>query len=293
MVTWIFTVVLLSFLLVRSSHSFALQNDHSHSENPNAIVPPDFCSPFGSYPNLLDIQEGERQFYHPVVVFPTIIDEEGNEIPNVKILDFTKPTEEQQLATEEERQMYESEGRKLQRHEKRLKMDYAVGRYDEKRPSLYQSEMFEDSTNDIDGFKGIRDIHIGIDLDGPVGTPVYAFSDGSIHKVGYNAELGDYGNVIVIRHELYNKRSVYALYGHLSHSSIKDRQEGDIVRKGDLLGHFGDIHENGGWYIPHVHFQLSMHPPATHDMPGVIAEEDRPRALLEYPDPRYILGPLY
>jgi hypothetical protein len=45
--------------------------------------------------------------------------------------------------------------------------------------------------------------------------------------------------------------------------------------------------------MPHVHFQLSSHPPDTHDMPGAVSIEDRPRALLDYPDPRLVLGPLY
>ena len=36
-----------------------------------------------------------------------------------------------------------------------------------------------------------------------------------------------------------------------------------------------------------------MYPPETHDMPGVVSPTDRPRALLHYPDPRLVLGPLY
>ncbi|GIT41297.1 MAG: hypothetical protein Ct9H300mP10_03070 [Methanobacteriota archaeon] len=54
----------------------------------------------------------------------------------------------------------------------------------------------------------------------------------------------------------------------------------------------GDKHENGGWE-PHLHFQLSLVEPETHDLPGVVAPEDREQALLDYPDPRLVLGPLY
>ncbi len=44
----------------------------------------------------------------------------------------------------------------------------------------------------------------------------------------------------------------------------------------------------------HLHFQLAVHPPKTqHDMPGVVALADRDEALLEYVDPRYVLGELY
>ena len=68
---------------------------------------------------------------------------------------------------------------------------------------------------------------------------------------------------------------------------------GQKVRKGDCIGRIGDVHENGGWKTAHVHFQLSLTEPETHDMPGAVAIKDRSKALFEYPDPRYILGPLY
>jgi hypothetical protein len=42
-----------------------------------------------------------------------------------------------------------------------------------------------------------------------------------------------------------------------------------------------------------VHVQLSLEAPPTHDMPGVVAKEDREAALRVYPDPRLVLGPLY
>jgi murein DD-endopeptidase MepM/ murein hydrolase activator NlpD len=177
---------------------------------------------------------------------------------------------------------------------------------------MYESDLFDDTTNDIDGFAGRRTVHMGIDLDAAVGTKVYSFSDATVHAAGYNSDLGDYGNVIVLEHVLPPQedttvgegedrqqvapqplRKLYALYGHLDGPSIRGMTVGKHIRKGQLLGRMGDIHENGGWHMPHVHFQLSVHPPVTHDMPGAVSLQDRPRALLEYPDPRLILGPLY
>lgn len=178
--------------------------------------------------------------------------------------------------------------------------EYSIGCYDENRLGMYESDLFENTENHIDGFRGRRSVHIGIDLAGPVGTPIYSFCDGNIHAVGYNSKLGDYGNVIVIRHELASpsdnseeSRIIYALYGHLNGESIRSKAVGNRVKAGDQVGALGDIHENGGWFVPHVHFQLSIHAPATHDMPGVVSLEDRPKALLEYPDPRYVLGKIY
>ena len=43
----------------------------------------------------------------------------------------------------------------------------------------------------------------------------------------------------------------------------------------------------------HLHFQLGMHPPKTHDMPGAVAMANREEALSEYVDPRYVVGELY
>ena len=49
-----------------------------------------------------------------------------------------------------------------------------VGRYDEVRRNMYTTEMFENATKAIDGYAGIRNVHIGLDIGGPAGTPVYA-----------------------------------------------------------------------------------------------------------------------
>jgi murein DD-endopeptidase MepM/ murein hydrolase activator NlpD len=115
------------------------------------------------------------------------------------------------------------------------------------------------------------------------------------------------------------RRVFYALYGHLDWSVMR-KKKGQKVKKGDVLGRMGDVHLNGGtfyavfssdgsinihalssnhplfllgWKTPHVHFQLSVHEPMTHDLPGAVARNDRAKALLEYPDPRWILGELY
>ena len=164
--------------------------------------------------------------------------------------------------------------------------------------------MFEDTSNQIDGFGGRRTVHLGIDLSAPVGTNVHAFCDGTIHSVGYNPEHGDYGYVIIIEHSWKSSTSasstdttkVWALYGHLDKSTLQDgkRKPGDYIRKGEIVGRVGDVDENGGWTAPHVHFQLSVKPPdQPHDMPGAASVKDRTAALLQYPDPRYVLGELY
>ena len=159
--------------------------------------------------------------------------------------------------------------------------EFSVGKYDEVRPNLYNTELFG----------GERNVHMGIDIGGPVGTPCMAFMDGKISHFGYNPAAGDYGNVVIIKHEI-SGIPVWALYGHLDAESIEDKRVGQRVMAGEVVAWFGAFEENGGWE-PHLHFQLSLVEPETHDMPGVVAPEERTRALEIYPDPRNILGPLY
>ena len=159
--------------------------------------------------------------------------------------------------------------------------EFQIGRYNEYRPGMYETEIFG----------GVRNIHVGIDINGPIGTPCMAFTDGIISHFGYNPEEGDYGNVIVTKHFV-GGTPVWALYGHLSSSSIEGKEIGQRIRRGEVICWIGDKQENGGWE-PHLHFQLSLKEPETHDMPGVVAPDRRDEALREYPDPRWVLGPIY
>ncbi len=158
---------------------------------------------------------------------------------------------------------------------------FCVGKYNEIRPNMYNTDLFQ----------GVRNIHMGIDVGGPVGTPCMAFLDGIISHYGYNSEPGDYGFVIITKHVISGK-NIWALYGHLDSSSIKGKKVGEKISKGDVLAWSGDYDENGGWE-PHLHFQLSYREPQTHDLPGVVSEEDREKALKDFPDPRLVMGPIY
>ena len=159
--------------------------------------------------------------------------------------------------------------------------EFSIGKYDEVRPNLYNTELFG----------GERNVHMGIDIGGPVGTPCMGFMDGEISHFGYNPAAGDYGNVVITKHDI-GGVPVWALYGHLDAASIEDKRVGQIVESGDVIAWFGAFEENGGWE-PHLHFQLSLVEPETHDMPGVVAPGEREYSLEIYPAPRNVLGPLY
>ena len=154
---------------------------------------------------------------------------------------------------------------------------YTVGRYNEVR-GIYTQSLFE----------GRRTLHIGLDLGAPVGTPVHAFTDCTLHAFGINGADGDYGPTLVTQQQV-GQETLWALFGHLSLESLRGKTIGMHIRRGEVLGWLGDEQENGGW-PPHVHFQLSRTAPLGHDMPGVVCISERTEALHQYPDPQIVLG---
>jgi len=165
----------------------------------------------------------------------------------------------------------------------------SVGRYDELRPGLYQSELFQSQGGPA------RCVHVGLDLGSPAGTPVFAWADSELFAQGPLPAPGDYGHSVVLKTVLTLGSEVitlWSLYGHLSEASLSLHAVGDRVQRGAQIGALGSPHENGGW-PPHLHFQLSWLPPHGHDMPGVVPQARRRRATWTFPDPRVVLGPLY
>lgn len=160
-------------------------------------------------------------------------------------------------------------------------VDWAIGRYNEKRRMMYLAPQYE----------GRRNIHMGIDIWSDPGKPVYAFYRGEIAYLADHREPGNYGPTLVTRHRI-GSETWYALHGHLSASVLHERQPGENFETGELLAVTGTEVENGGW-APHLHFQLSTEDPGEADMPGVVSGEDHRNALRIYPDPRIVLGELY
>lgn len=159
---------------------------------------------------------------------------------------------------------------------------FDIGKYDEDR-LIYTQDLFDGAER--------RTVHVGLDIGGPVGTPVHAFAEGVVVHAGYNAADGDYGHTLVTHHVL-DGIDLYCLLGHLDAQTLVDSPVGRAFSAGDVLGRLGAEHENGGWPA-HVHIQLSWERPATYDLPGVVTRAEREDALKRFPDPRLVLGPLY
>ena len=123
---------------------------------------------------------------------------------------------------------------------------YGIGGYKENRTLYKRSELFAGEET--------RSLHLGIDIWGPAGTPVYAALGGMVHSFAYNDKFGDYGATIILLHQL-ETIAFHTLYGHLSLADISTLSEGAYINRGQVIGHFGEPAENGNW-PPHLHFQI-------------------------------------
>ncbi|MFZ4639690.1 MAG: peptidoglycan DD-metalloendopeptidase family protein [Nodosilinea sp.] len=89
-------------------------------------------------------------------------------------------------------------------------------------------------------------MHRGIDIAGPIGTPVVAAAGGVVVRSGWNS--GGYGNVVDIRHS----DGSMTRYAHNSRLLVR---EGQAVRQGQLISEIGSTGNSTG---PHLHFEIHL-----------------------------------
>jgi murein DD-endopeptidase MepM/ murein hydrolase activator NlpD len=158
---------------------------------------------------------------------------------------------------------------------------YGIGGYGEHRDIYSRSPHF-------DAKEEPRRFHLGVDIWGPAGTPVYAFMGGRVHSVAYNEGYGDYGATLILLHQL-DAVMFYTLYGHLSMADIKKFTAGQYVIRGQEIAHFGTPGENGQW-PPHLHMQIIGEMGIKEgDYPGVCKYSEREKYMKNCPDPDLIL----
>ena len=161
---------------------------------------------------------------------------------------------------------------------------YGIGGYNENRSIYSRSKHFDSVLNTEP-----RRIHLGIDIWGKEGTPVFAPVGGMVHSFAYNDHFGDYGATIVLLHQL-DGMPFYTLYGHLSLKDIATLNEGEYISIGQEFAHFGNAKENGNW-PPHLHFQVIENMELKKgDYPGVCTVSDREKYLSNCPNPDFILN---
>lgn len=138
-------------------------------------------------------------------------------------------------------------------------------------PSLQPIDNMKLSSNfgvRSDPFRGTAAMHAGIDLPGPVGTPVYATADGI---VGRAQRAGGYGNLIELNHG----KGIQTRYGHLSKILVSANTR---VRRGQLIGLMGSTGRSTG---SHLHYEVRVAGAAVNPVPylqagdQLLAAQDR------------------
>jgi len=94
-----------------------------------------------------------------------------------------------------------------------------------------------------DPFTGMRRFHNGVDLAGPVGTPVFASMTGKVAMLGYNPTYGKY---LILTHP----EGFQTLYGHLNAFRV---QKGESVKQGQRIADMGNTGYSTG---SHLHFSI-------------------------------------
>jgi murein DD-endopeptidase MepM/ murein hydrolase activator NlpD len=97
----------------------------------------------------------------------------------------------------------------------------------------------------VSPFTGQREMHEGLDIAAPFGTPIGATADGVVSFVG---PLSAFGNVVFINHG----HGFTTFYAHLSSARVK---EGQPVKRGQIIAAVGSTGRTTG---PHVHYEVQV-----------------------------------
>lgn len=101
-----------------------------------------------------------------------------------------------------------------------------------------------------------RSPHMGTDMRGAIGTPIYSMAAGKVMLAEHHYYSG---NVVYVDHG----QGVISMYGHMSAITVK---KGDVVKKGQELGKVGATGRVTG---PHLHLSLYIQGVAVDAIPFV------------------------
>jgi murein DD-endopeptidase MepM/ murein hydrolase activator NlpD len=107
---------------------------------------------------------------------------------------------------------------------------------------------------------GGRRAHKGVDLAGPMGTPVHATADAVVGKAEW---YSGYGLYVALEHGA----DIQTRYGHMSRLNVF---AGQRVRKGDVIGYIGSTGRSTG---PHLHYEVRISGQAVNPIPYMQADQ--------------------
>lgn len=111
-----------------------------------------------------------------------------------------------------------------------------------------------------DPFTGGRRMHKGVDIPGPVGTPIYATADGVVSRAQW---VSGYGNFVEIAHG----SGIETRYGHMSRLAIEPNAR---VHRGQLIGYMGSTGRSTG---SHLHYEVRVAGEAVNPLPFVQGDD--------------------
>ncbi|RZU76210.1 murein DD-endopeptidase MepM/ murein hydrolase activator NlpD [Micromonospora kangleipakensis] len=101
----------------------------------------------------------------------------------------------------------------------------------------------------LDPYFHVWQLHPGVDLAAPVGTPIVAAADGRVTRAGW---YGGYGNYTCLDHGRTDGQRLSTCYGHQSRLLVS---AGQRVRAGQVIGLVGSTGASTG---PHLHFEVRL-----------------------------------
>ncbi|WP_288016136.1 M23 family metallopeptidase [Blastomonas sp.] len=111
-----------------------------------------------------------------------------------------------------------------------------------------------------DPFAGRRARHKGVDMAGPIGTPIYATADGIVGRAQW---VGGYGQYVELNHG----GEIQTRYGHLSQILVQPNQR---VTKGQVIGLMGSTGRSTG---SHLHYEVRIAGNSVNPMPFISSRD--------------------
>ncbi|MBI3618647.1 peptidoglycan DD-metalloendopeptidase family protein [Candidatus Peregrinibacteria bacterium] len=131
-----------------------------------------------------------------------------------------------------------------------------------------------------------RIYHAGLDVTGGAGTPLFCPIPATVHLVGKEEGLGNYGGYVMLAHAMDGTR-FYSFYGHLD--SKHRVKVGQVLNSGEVFAAIGDGRDSGGWFT-HTHLQIVTEEAERQGrvFQGYVSAADLPMIELLFPNP-YLL----
>jgi murein DD-endopeptidase MepM/ murein hydrolase activator NlpD len=103
--------------------------------------------------------------------------------------------------------------------------------------------------NRLDPIYHVWQLHAGVDIGAPAGTPIVAAAAGRVSQAGW---FGGYGNYTCIDHGQIDGQRLSTCYGHQQRILITP---GEQVTAGQVIGLVGSTGASTG---PHLHFEVRL-----------------------------------